>query len=224
MCCLIFYVKDEDPKNAWLYLHENDIVAILNQLQMAEVFKHVLLMTSNPDGNMWFRNIFYIKLNICIFWQCEKHLDCLTGSPRYDCHQTSEPLFLKLLAFCTCFVDILGCGLQTYNLPRYKQLNKRIGRMIRYPTKPSLSANRERINLMHISKHYWLQSVCVVHSKKSFFFFIEWLYSMCRTTGRISWSWTREGCLRNSLVGYSWSTTASSRDVQTPFCLQKSRP
>lgn len=46
-----FYVKDEDPKNAWLYLHENDIVAILNQLQMAEVFKHALLVTSNPDGN-----------------------------------------------------------------------------------------------------------------------------------------------------------------------------
>lgn len=52
MCCLIFYVKDEDPKNAWLYLHENDIVAILNQLQIAEVFKHVLLVTSNPDGNI----------------------------------------------------------------------------------------------------------------------------------------------------------------------------
>lgn len=170
MCCLIFYVKDEDPKNAWLYLHENDIVAILNQLQMAEVFKHVLLMTSNPDGNMWFRNIFYIKLNICIFWQCEKHLDCLTGSPRYDCHQTSEPLFLKLLAFCTCFVDILGCGLQTYNLPRYKQLNKRIGRMIRYPTKPSWSSCREWMNLMHISKHNLLHCVCVVHSKRVVFF------------------------------------------------------
>lgn len=52
MCCLIFYVKDEDPKNSWLYLHENDIVAILNQLQIAEVFKHVLLVTSNPDGNI----------------------------------------------------------------------------------------------------------------------------------------------------------------------------
>ncbi|XP_061187011.1 ectopic P granules protein 5 homolog [Saccostrea echinata] len=94
--------EDEDPKNAWLYLHENDVVAILNQLQVAEVFKHVLLMTSNSDG-----------------------------TPKYDCTLTSESLFLKLLAFCTCFVEILGCGLQTYNLPRYKQLNKRIGRMIR---------------------------------------------------------------------------------------------
>lgn len=168
---------------------------------------------------------FYNKLNICIFWQCEKHLDCSTGSPRYDCHQTSEPLFLKLLAFCTCFVDILGCGLQTYNLPRYKQLNKRIGRMIRYPTKPSWSSYRGWMNLMHISKHYLLiKSVCEVYSKRFFSVVIEWLYSMCRTTGRISWSWTREGCLRNSLVGYSWSTTASSRDVQTPFCPQKSRP
>lgn len=67
MCCLIFYVKDEDPKNAWLYLHENDIVAILNQLQMAEVFKHVLLMTSNPDGNMWFINMFSLSLIFVYF-------------------------------------------------------------------------------------------------------------------------------------------------------------
>ncbi|XP_055999889.1 ectopic P granules protein 5 homolog isoform X2 [Ostrea edulis] len=94
--------EDEDPTNAWLYLHENDVVAILNQLQVVEVFKHVLLMTTQSDG-----------------------------SPEYDCRRTSESLFLKLLAFCTCFVEILGCGLQNYNMPRYKQLNKRIGRMIR---------------------------------------------------------------------------------------------
>jgi hypothetical protein len=43
-------VKDEDPTNAWLYLHENDVVAILNQLQVVEIFKHILLMTSHSDG------------------------------------------------------------------------------------------------------------------------------------------------------------------------------
>lgn len=191
---------------------------------MAEVFKHALLVTSNPDGNMWFINMFFIKLNIFIFWQCVKHLECLTGSPRYDCHQTSEPLFLKLLAFCTCFVDIMGCGLQTYNLPRYKQLNKRIGRMIRYATKPSWSTYRGWMNLMHISNTIAFRVVCVVYSKRFFSVVVGWLYSMCRTTGRISWSWTGEGCLKSSLVGCSWSTTASSRDVQTPFCPQKSRP
>lgn len=67
MCCLIFYVKDEDPKNAWLYLHENDIVAILNQLQIAEVFKHVLLVTSNPDGNIWFINMSSLSLIFVYF-------------------------------------------------------------------------------------------------------------------------------------------------------------
>lgn len=52
MCCFDFYVKDEDFKNVWLYFYENDIVVILNQLQMVEVFKYVLLMIFNLDGNM----------------------------------------------------------------------------------------------------------------------------------------------------------------------------
>lgn len=37
--------QDEDPKNAWKYLLENDFVAILKQFPLSEMFKHVLLIT-----------------------------------------------------------------------------------------------------------------------------------------------------------------------------------
>lgn len=39
---------------------------------------------------------------------------------------------LKLFAFVSCLIRIFGRGLQTFKLGRYRQLNKRIGRMIRY--------------------------------------------------------------------------------------------
>ncbi|XP_063408193.1 ectopic P granules protein 5 homolog isoform X1 [Mytilus trossulus] len=92
--------EDEDPKNAWKYLLENDFVAILKQFPVSEMFKHVLLITG-------------------------------TDNFHYDIHRTTESTFIKQLAFSTCLIRILGEGLQTYNMARYRQLNKRIGGTIR---------------------------------------------------------------------------------------------
>ncbi|XP_060080983.1 ectopic P granules protein 5 homolog [Ylistrum balloti] len=97
--------EDEDPKNAWMYLLENDIVAILNQIPMVEAYKHIMLMTKNNDGN--------------------------TGSYGYNVKLTTDTVLIKLFAFCTCLINLLGWGLQTHTQGRYRQLNKRIGRMIR---------------------------------------------------------------------------------------------
>ena len=53
------------------------------------------------------------------------------------CHVVGEVQYrtetgmLKLFAFVTRLIHILGCGLQTFKLARYRQLNKRIGRLIR---------------------------------------------------------------------------------------------
>ena len=43
----------------------------------------------------------------------------------------TETGMLKLFAFVTCLIRVLGCGLQTFKLARYRQFNKRIGRLIR---------------------------------------------------------------------------------------------
>ncbi|XP_069141683.1 ectopic P granules protein 5 homolog isoform X3 [Argopecten irradians] len=94
--------EDEDPKNAWMYLLENDIVAILNQVPMAEAYQHIMLMTRNNDGSL-----------------------------SYNVKLTTDTVIIKLFAFCTCLINLLGWGLQTHTQGRYRQLNKRIGRMIR---------------------------------------------------------------------------------------------
>lgn len=93
--------ENEDPKNAWQYLRENDVVSILGQVALNELFQQVLMMTPNQDGS-WI----------------------------YDVNMSSESVMMKVFAFFTCFIDILSCGLKTFSLSRYRQLNKRIGRMI----------------------------------------------------------------------------------------------
>ena len=147
-------------------------MAILNQLQVAEVFKHVLLMSSNSDGKTYAHtyiscthNCFDVVAMQCgikfpflegLPVQCTCYEEAsvnFVGSPRYDCHLTSESLFLKLLAFCTCLVNVMGCGLQSYNLPRYKQLNKRIGRMIRYARQHKQTAPIAKLHKLLHGKH-----------------------------------------------------------------------
>ncbi|GAB1606783.1 ectopic P granules protein 5 homolog, partial [Argonauta hians] len=93
--------ENEDPKNAWQYLRENDVVNMLGQVPLNELFQHVLMMAPDTDGS----------------WV-------------YDVSVISESIMMRTFAFFTCLVDILSCGLKTFSLSRYRQLNKRIGRMI----------------------------------------------------------------------------------------------
>jgi len=49
----------------------------------------------------------------------------------YDVGRMSEAGMSKLFAFVTCLICIFDNGLHNFSLVRYKQINKRIGRMIR---------------------------------------------------------------------------------------------
>ena len=49
----------------------------------------------------------------------------------YDIRYTDDTCVLKMFAFASCIIEILGYGLDTYSLGRYRQLNKRLGSMIR---------------------------------------------------------------------------------------------
>jgi len=55
----------------------------------------------------------------------------MIGEVQYELRYTTETGMLKLFAFLTRLIRILGRGLQTFKLARYRQLNKRIGRLIR---------------------------------------------------------------------------------------------
>ncbi|XP_064604344.1 ectopic P granules protein 5 homolog [Liolophura sinensis] len=94
--------EDEDPKNSWQYLHENDIVALLKQFPTAAIFRHIFLM--DPEK---------------------------TNLSAYDVLRTSDSVMMKVFAFSTSFINLLSAGLQTFSMSRYRQLNKRLGRMIR---------------------------------------------------------------------------------------------
>ncbi|XP_041348486.1 ectopic P granules protein 5 homolog isoform X2 [Gigantopelta aegis] len=94
--------EDEDPSNLWLYLHENDIVSILKQFPVTLVFAHVLKASVQFSGNV-----------------------------KYDIHLTTEAVIIRVFAFATIWITILGDGLKTYSMTRYRQLNKRLGKMIR---------------------------------------------------------------------------------------------
>ena len=53
------------------------------------------------------------------------------GTVHYDVRRCTEPSMMKLFAFCTTWISLLGGGLDTYSMARYRQLNKRLGRLIR---------------------------------------------------------------------------------------------
>ncbi len=47
-----YFQQDEDPDSSWQYLQENDLVALLNQIPMADVFRHVLQIEV-VNGKVW---------------------------------------------------------------------------------------------------------------------------------------------------------------------------
>ncbi|XP_013408243.1 ectopic P granules protein 5 homolog isoform X1 [Lingula anatina] len=95
--------EDEDPANSWQYLQENDVVALLHQFPLDAVFRHALLIETDEEG----QDLYFI-------------------------HKSSEQSMLRLFAFATSLMKILGQGLQTFKLGRYRQFNKRIGRLVRH--------------------------------------------------------------------------------------------
>lgn len=94
--------EDEDPENSLLNWRENDVVAMLNQVPFASIFQHLLFVT--------YRNEEY----------------------DYDVGRTTEQGILRLIAVASHLINILHSGLKTYNQSRYKQLAKRISRIIRH--------------------------------------------------------------------------------------------
>ena len=58
-------IQDEDAHKAWLYLHENDVVAILKQLPLAEIFHHVFFVVQDPVKNGMHSGTFSLMYTLC---------------------------------------------------------------------------------------------------------------------------------------------------------------
>nr|CAD7569208.1 unnamed protein product [Timema californicum] len=94
---------DEDDGNSNRnLLKENDMVALLNQIPMDILYRHVLLINRRDERDI------------------------------YDVGLITEHHLLRLFAFSTVLVRLLRQGLKTYGTPRYRQFAKRLGRLIRH--------------------------------------------------------------------------------------------
>ncbi|KAG1714715.1 Ectopic P granules protein 5 [Nymphon striatum] len=93
--------EDENPDVSWLNFQENDLVALFNQIPIADIFRHVLFVENKGDID------------------------------DYDVKKTNEQSMLKLMAFSTVMMHLLQCGIRTYSAPRYYQFNKRLCQTIR---------------------------------------------------------------------------------------------
>lgn len=93
---------DEDGENA-VALRENDLVALLNQVAIGPMFRYLLCVKEDDNRQ-----------------------DTWTGAAATPQH------FLRLLAFSTVLVRLLRRGLEALATPRYRQLSKRLGRLVRH--------------------------------------------------------------------------------------------
>ncbi|XP_066259328.1 ectopic P granules protein 5 homolog [Euwallacea similis] len=91
--------EDEEPSTS---LRENDLVAIINQLPLRDMFRAILYV-ERSDGKD------YLDANVIT----EQHI-------------------LRYFAFSSVLLRLLRQGLETYCLPKYNQLSKRLSRLIRH--------------------------------------------------------------------------------------------
>ncbi|XP_028134145.1 ectopic P granules protein 5 homolog isoform X1 [Diabrotica virgifera virgifera] len=93
---------EEDEDSPIKPLKENDLVALLNQLPLDDLFRNMLVIKQKN-----FQDV-------------------------YDVAAVTEHHILRYLAFSTVVLRILHKGIKTYDQPRYNQFSKRLSRFIRH--------------------------------------------------------------------------------------------
>ncbi|XP_055381195.1 ectopic P granules protein 5 homolog isoform X2 [Condylostylus longicornis] len=94
--------EGSDYKGECLGMKENDLISFLNQIPLEMIFRCAINAEKNNSD--------------------------------YDIEsdRISEYQFLRIIAFFTNLIEVFGEGLLTYNIERYKQFAKRLGRLIRH--------------------------------------------------------------------------------------------
>lgn len=93
---------EEDGSEAAPSLKESDLIALLDQIPFKMFFSTMLNVVNFPG-----------EISI--------DFDLITGTN-----------VLKVIAFSSTLIDLIGKGLLTYNVERYKQFAKRLGRLLRH--------------------------------------------------------------------------------------------
>uniref|UniRef100_A0A6A7FV46 Ectopic P granules protein 5 homolog isoform X3 n=1 Tax=Hirondellea gigas TaxID=1518452 RepID=A0A6A7FV46_9CRUS len=95
--------EEEDLAVTWCNLGENDVIELLNQVPFESLFRHLLQLP----------------------------MDCSVRD-HYRVADASPNTFLRLFAVCTAIIGILKTGLDTYSSGRFKDLRRRLCRIIRH--------------------------------------------------------------------------------------------
>ncbi|XP_059479588.1 ectopic P granules protein 5 homolog [Neocloeon triangulifer] len=95
-------VDEDGEEEVQSGLAENDLVALLNQVPIDGIFRHVLGIQRKDGVEIYFPE------------------------------SASESSLLRLMAFASSLVLLLGKGLKTYDSQRYRQFAKRLSRLVRH--------------------------------------------------------------------------------------------
>ncbi|XP_048581759.1 ectopic P granules protein 5 homolog isoform X2 [Nematostella vectensis] len=98
--------EDEDVESSWMLFQEGDLASVFNQFPFDAVFKHLLKMDPNLDDDSLSENLYMVESS------------------------TSRDI-MRMLAFASCIVHIMGQAFITYQKVRYRAFIKRVGRTIR---------------------------------------------------------------------------------------------
>lgn len=104
---------DSSVSASWALMRESDLLALLNQIPLATVFRDALGLSSSPASSAS---------------ASESSEEQLVYEPATGCHPLQ---LLRVMAFSTRIVAILDNGLDNHAHARYKALNKRISRLIK---------------------------------------------------------------------------------------------
>ncbi|XP_050307718.1 ectopic P granules protein 5 homolog [Anthonomus grandis grandis] len=92
----------EEDDEVGVSLRENDLVAILNQLPLADLFRCLLMITRTDEMD------------------------------NYNIEAVTEQHILRSFAFYSVLLRLLHAGLKTYSQPKYNQFSKRLSRFMRH--------------------------------------------------------------------------------------------
>ncbi|CAH3172967.1 unnamed protein product, partial [Porites evermanni] len=99
-------LEDEDPETSWMLIEESDLIAVFSQFPFDAIFKHLLKMDPNTPNDLLTESHYHVEL-------------------------TTSRDIMRMLAFASCTVYVMGNAFRTYEKVRYRAFVKRVGRTIR---------------------------------------------------------------------------------------------
>lgn len=114
--------ENSTPKTA---LKENDLVAFLNQIPFADLFRQVSKFLSKCNRDITYGNYTTFSLQIILVGRRE-------NEDVYDINVITDHDILRSIAISSLLVNLLDKGIANYSSVAYKQFCKRLSLLIKH--------------------------------------------------------------------------------------------